>query len=223
MQAATPATINFNEGICIALKILLDCSPKKIEEYSKRYNYNFGQLRTPLTAYGISGKLYGLDNGCFSKFNSTTWRRLLQEAKEQDLVKQPKFVCAPDIVGDARRTIELFDMFYQEIKPLKVCLVLQDGIGNFSIDWNRVDAVFVGGSDAFKISNEAINACKTAKMLGKWVHVGRVNTVERVRNWIGLADSIDGSGISKYDHMLEAVLNVITGDVRQNELLLEKA
>ena len=205
------------------MKILLDCSPKKIEEYSKRYNYNFGQLRTPLTAYGISGKLYGLDNGCFSKFNSTTWRRLLQEAKEQDLVKQPKFVCAPDIVGDARRTIELFDMFYQEIKPLKVCLVLQDGIGNFSIDWNRVDAVFVGGSDAFKISNEAINACKTAKMLGKWVHVGRVNTVERVRNWIGLADSIDGSGISKYDHMLEAVLNVITGDVRQNELLLEKA
>lgn len=205
------------------MKILLDCSPSKIEAYSKRYNYNFGQLRTPLTAYGISGKLYGLDNGCFSKFNSTTWRRLLQEAKEQDLVKQPKFVCAPDIVGDARRTIELFDMFYQEIKPLKVCLVLQDGIGNFSIDWNRVDAVFVGGSDAFKISNEAINACKTAKMLGKWVHVGRVNTVERVRNWIGLADSIDGSGISKYDHMLEAVLNVITGDVRQNELLLEKA
>lgn len=205
------------------MKILLDCSPKKIEEYSKRYNYNFGQLRTPLTAYAISGKLYGLDNGCFSKFEAKTWRRLLNEAKEQDLIVQPKFVCAPDIVGDARRTLELFDLFYEEIKPLPVCLVLQDGIGQFSIDWLRIDAVFVGGSDAFKISSEAINACKVAKMLGKWVHVGRVNTLERVKNWIGLADSIDGSGISKYDHMLEAVLNQIIGNVPQQDLLLEVA
>lgn len=44
---------------------MLDCSPSKIETYAKRYNYNFGQLRTPLTAYALSGKQYGLDNGCF--------------------------------------------------------------------------------------------------------------------------------------------------------------
>lgn len=201
------------------MKIMLDCSPAKIEEYSKRYNYNFGQLRTPLTAYALSDKLYGLDNGCFSKFNKKTWRRLVVEAKEQELVNQPKFVCAPDIVGDARRTLELFDMFYAEISPLPVCLVLQDGIGNFTIDWNRVDAVFVGGSDAFKVSNEAINACKVAKMLDKWVHVGRVNTAQRVSNWIGLADSIDGSGISKYDYMLESVLNEILGNKPQQELI----
>jgi hypothetical protein len=205
------------------MKILLDCSPNKIEEYSKRYNYNFGQLRTPLTSYSISGKQYGLDNGCFKRFDRLTWRRLLKEAKAQNEIDQPVFVCAPDIVGDARRTLELFDLFYEEIKPLKACLVLQDGIGEFSIDWHKVDAVFVGGSDAFKISNEAINACKTAKILGKWVHVGRVNTVERVKNWLGLADSIDGSGISKYDHMLEAVLSVITGDLPQDELFKEAA
>lgn len=201
------------------MRIMLDCSPLKIEEYSKRYNYNFGQLRTPLTAYGLSGKLYGLDNGCFKRFESKTWRRLVKEAKEQDLIDQPKFVCAPDIVGDARRTLELLNMFLDEIKPLPVCLVLQDGIGNFDINWNNIDAVFVGGSDAFKISSEAVNACKTAKYLGKWVHVGRVNTVERVKNWIGLADSIDGSGISKYDYMLENVLFEIMGDVRQKELI----
>ena len=201
------------------MKIFLDCSPDKIEKYSKKYNYNFGQLRTPLTAYALSGKQYGLDNGCFSKFESKTWRRLLSEAKQQDLINQPEFVCLPDIVGDARRTLELFNMFYEEVKPLKTCLVLQDGIGNFSIDWHRVDAVFVGGSDAFKISTEAISACKVAKILGKWVHVGRVNTVERVKNWINLADSIDGSGISKYDYMLEAVLMQISGDVPQKELI----
>lgn len=198
---------------------MLDCSPAKIEEYSKRYNYNFGQLRTPLTAYALSDKVYGLDNGCFSKFEKKKWRRLVAEAKEQELINQPKFVCSPDIVGDARRTLELFDQFYDEISPLPVCLVLQDGIGNFSIDWNRVDAVFVGGSDAFKVSNEAFNACKAAKMLDKWVHVGRVNTAQRVSNWMGLADSIDGSGISKYDYMLEAVLTEILGEKAQKELI----
>jgi hypothetical protein len=201
------------------MKIMLDCSPAKIEEYSKRYNYNFGQLRTPLTAYGLSDKVYGLDNGCFSKFDKKTWRRLVSEAKGQDLTSQPKFVCSPDIVGDARRTLELFDQFYDEISPLPVCLVLQDGIGDFNIDWNRVDAVFVGGSDAFKVSNEAFNACKAAKMLGKWVHVGRVNTAQRVSNWMGLADSIDGSGISKYDYMLEAVLVEMLGEKAQKELI----
>ena len=201
------------------MKIMLDCSPAKIEEYSKRYNYNFGQLRTPLTAYALSDKVYGLDNGCFSKFEKKKWRRLVAEAKEQELINQPKFVCSPDIVGDARRTLELFDQFYDEISPLPVCLVLQDGIGDFSIDWDRVDAVFVGGSDAFKVSNEAFNACKAAKMLDKWVHVGRVNTAQRVSNWMGLADSIDGSGISKYDYMLEAVLTEILGEKAQKELI----
>ena len=197
------------------MKIMLDCSPSKIDAYSKKYNYNFAQLRTPLTAYGLSGRIYGLDNGCFSKFNKKTWRRLVAEAKDNP----PQFVTAPDIVGDARRTLELFDQFYDEINPLPVALVLQDGIGNFNIDWKRVDAVFVGGSDAFKVSDEAINACKVAKMLDKWVHVGRVNTAQRVSNWIGLADSIDGSGISKYDHMLEAVLFEIMGNKPQQELI----
>jgi hypothetical protein len=55
--------------------------------------------------------------------------------------------------------------------------------------------------------------------LGKWVHVGRVNTVARVRNWIDLADSIDGSGISRFDHMLEDVLAMIRGEHPQQELV----
>lgn len=29
--------------------------------------------------------------------------------------------------------------------------------------------------------------------------------------WLGLADSIDGSGLSRFDHMLEAVLAAISG------------
>jgi hypothetical protein len=51
------------------------------------------------------------------------------------------------------------------------------------------------------------------------VHVGRVNTAARVRNWVGLADSIDGSGISRFDHMLEDVLAMIRGEHPQQGLI----
>lgn len=187
---------------------MLDCSPKKIAEYTERYGVEFWQLRTPLTQYALAGVPYGLDNGCFSTFNENAWDRLLEDAK----VCTPKFVCLPDIVGDARRTLELFTQFENKTWGLPRALVLQDGIGDYNIEWDKLSAVFVGGSDNFKISPEAINACKTAKILGKWVHVGRVNTADRVKNWIGLADSIDGSGISKYDHMLESVLAMINGE-----------
>ena len=189
------------------MKVMLDCSPKKIHEYRERYGVDLWQLRTPLTRYALSGVPYGLDNGCFKRFDQKTWEKLLDECE----IQMPKFVCLPDIVGDAVRTLDLFDAFESRTNGLPRALVLQDGIGQYRIDWSKLSTVFVGGSDKFKISEEAFNACKTAKMLGKWVHVGRVNTAERVMQWIDLADSIDGSGISKYDHMLESVLDAISG------------
>ena len=196
------------------IKIMLDKSPKQIAECSARYNHEFWQLRTPLTKYRIGETPYGLDNGCFSAFYEKRWNRLLDDAQEV----KPVFVCLPDIVGDAMRTLELFDQFMPITAGLPRALVLQDGIGNHRIPWSDLDAVFVGGSDAFKLSPEAINACKTARMLGKWVHVGRVNSVKRVRNWTGLAHSIDGSGISKIDYRLEDVLSAVRGEHKQAEL-----
>ena len=141
--------------------------------------------------------------------------RLLQEAH----ANKPVFVTLPDIVGDALRTLELFDIFKNVTGDLPRALVLQDGIGNHRIPWNELSAVFVGGTDKFKISPECVNACKTAKMVGKWVHVGRVNTPDRLGNWLELGDSLDGSGISKYDHMLEKVLGMMRQDHKQGELL----
>jgi hypothetical protein len=196
------------------MKIMLDCSPKKIHEYRDKYNADLWQLRTPLTQYALAGVPYGLDNGCFKRFKRKQWERLLDEAESQ----MPKFVTLPDIVGDAVRTLDLFDAFERQTNGLPRALVLQDGIGNHRIEWSKLSAVFVGGSDNFKISDEAFNACRTAKMLGKWVHVGRVNTASRVKNWLGLADSIDGSGISKYDHMLEDVLTAINETHPQEEI-----
>lgn len=190
------------------MKIMLDCSPRKIHEYRERYGEDFLQLRTPLTQNKLAGVQYGLDNGCFTTFNKKVWLRLLEDAK----TNTPQFVCLPDAVGDARRTQELFNLFEHDTYGLPRALVLQDGIGSIDIEWQKVSAVFVGGSNDFKLSNEAMAACKTAKILGKWVHVGRVNTYERALYWKDVADSCDGSGLSRYDHMLENVLAALNGE-----------
>lgn len=197
------------------MKILLDKSPKQIAEYRERYDHDFWQLRTPLTQYArLPGISWALDNGCFSTFDRPRWERMLDEADRD----RPLFVTMPDIVGDAQRTAELFEFFYRRTQELPRALVLQDGIERVRIPWADITAVFIGGSDAFKVAPAAIAAARAAKMLGKWVHVGRVNTAARVHNWLGLADSIDGSGISRYDHMLEDVLATIRGEHPQREI-----
>ncbi len=196
--------------------VLLDCSPAKIRTYSVRFGYEFGQLRTPLTNYALAPEpvLWAADNGFFSSQNTKAWLAWVDRFDE-NRERRPLFVTLPDIVGDAQRTVELFEYFKLRTNELPRALVLQDGIANVTIPWADLDAVFIGGSDRFKFSTEAIAAARTAKILGRWVHVGRVNTANRVRNWLGLADSIDGSGISRYDHMLEDVLSAIRGEHTQ--------
>lgn len=205
------------------MKILIDNGPDMMRVKSEKFGHELWQLRTPLTGYQISDKPWGLDNGCFSEFREKKWLAMVKEAQHRALLKQdPRclFVTLPDIVGDALRTLELFENFRWATYALPRALVLQDGIGQHRIPWHQVNAVFVGGSDGFKTSPEAINAARTAKMLGKWVHVGRVNTAARVNNWIGIADSIDGSGISRYDHMLADVIAAITGSHPQTRMAI---
>lgn len=199
------------------MRILLDCSPAKILGYSSRYNYDFGQFITPLTQYRrLESIAYGLDNGCFTTFKPETWAMQVERAETD----RPLFITAPDVVGCAVRTLDLFAHYERTLRSLPACLVLQDGIGNHRIPWDRLSAVFVGGSDKFKYSDEAVNACKVARFLGKHVHVGRVNSYERAAFWRDKADTCDGSGVSMYDTQLENVLRGVRGEDSQASLRL---
>lgn len=217
------------------MKILLDCSPAKIVVYRDRYadlieserersGLDLWQLRTPLTNYALAPEPieWAADNGFFSEQDADEWLRWIDRFDE-NRQRRPLFVTLPDIVCDAPRTLELFEYFKLRTNELPRALVIQNGIEYTKIPWPDLDAIFIGGDDAFKSSPVAIRVAKTAKILKRWVHVGRVNTASRVRNWIGLADSIDGSGISRYDHMLEDVLAQITGKHPQHALELAHA
>jgi hypothetical protein len=79
-----------------------------------------------------------------------------------------------------------------------------------------IAAVFIGGSTKWKLSECAASIIRAAGVIGKWSHVGRVNTPERF-DWalsVG-ADSIDGGGISQYSHMRKRLgeANELFGDV----------
>ncbi len=163
-----------------------------------------GQLLTPLTRYRLRepARPWAIDNGAFSRFDEKAFLALL--AREDHHKENCKFVCAPDVVGSAQRTSEIFDIWEPRLQGWPVALVCQDGHENVRIPWDRIAAVFIGGSTGWKLSNHALQICQVAKHhFGKWVHVGRVNDESRyagLEEW-GCVDSVDGSGMARYTHM----------------------
>lgn len=184
---------------------LLDTS-QNIKQCGAELGCAVGQLLTPLTRFYLQDHAmpWAIDNGAYTKFNERAFNALLLRERERRAACL--FVTLPDIVGSARRTVEVFHHWRTKMVGWRVALALQDGIEDIEIPWALVDAVFVGGSTSFKMSAQAASAIKAALLFGKWVHVGRVNDPERFAHFEALGvHSIDGSGISQYSHMRHAI------------------
>lgn len=160
-----------------------------------------GQLVTPLTRFtNRSPSDYAIDNGAFARFDPQGFMSLL--AREEANRDGCRFVVAPDVPMSMRRTLEVFFRWRPKLKGWPIALAIQNGADDHDLPWEQFDAVFIGGDDDFKTSRASSAVIKAAKALGKWVHVGRVNTPERYAWCVEVgADSIDGSGISRYSHM----------------------
>ena len=165
-----------------------------------------GQLLTPLTRYRLRepARQWAIDNGAFSRFEEKAFLSLLE--REEHHKANCLFVTAPDVVGSARRTLEVFEHWKGRLAAWPIALACQDGQEDLPLPWDDVAAVFIGGSTNWKLSDSAAQCIKAAKALGKWAHVGRVNDPARFDYFEKLgADSIDGSGIARYTHMREAI------------------
>jgi len=162
------------------------------------------QLLTPLTRFRPQRPeaKFAIDNGAYSKFEPTEFESLLnREYPRRDLCR---FVAVPDVVGSARRTVEVFDHWYEQIGQWPLAMVAQDGQEDLPIPWKHLAAIFIGGSTKWKLSFHAQAVIKAAKAMGKWVHVGRVNEPCRFEYFEKLgADSFDGTGLARYSHMRE--------------------
>lgn len=187
--------------------VLLDTS-ENLDICQAEIGVQVEQLLTPLTRFlpQRPDQHFAIDNGAFAGFNRASFERLLE--REHDRLNLCRFVALPDVVGNARRTLEAFSYWFPKLKERgwPIALVAQDGLEDLPIPWGQIDAVFVGGSTEWKMSKQAADVIRTAKCLSRWVHVGRVNTPGRFEYFEELgADSIDGTGLSRYSWMRERI------------------
>ena len=175
------------------------------------------------------GVLWCADNGKFSKSRAEKgipwdeagwWRFLVKHSGDADSCV---FATAPDVVhwvdgapfGDAAATLVESARWYAKIRGLgyKVALVAQDGLDPADVPWDEIDAIFVGGSDDYKVGTAppprkrplkldgspfghpgCASVVAEARRRGKWVHIGRVNSLSRYRYAVMMgADSVDGT------------------------------
>ena len=184
---------------------LLDTS-EDLKTCSFELGCSVEQLFSPLTRFidRHPNQMKAADNGGFGGLNIPAYLALLQREEHQQ--KRFRFVTVPDIVASARRTLELFDYWYERLCGWKLALVAQDGQEDLPMPWDLIDAVFIGGTTQFKMSKAAIDIIRTAQAMDKWTHVGRVNHPARWQHFEDLkVDSVDGTGIARYSHMRIAI------------------
>ena len=177
-----------------------------LDQAEQELGFPVEQLLTPLTRRALQRPQspFAIDNGAFAGFNRNGFIKLLNRHSERRHLC--RFVAVPDVVCSARRTLEVFDKWYEQINQWPLALVAQDGQEDLPIPWDSIAAIFIGGSTKWKLSFHAEAVIKAAQALGKWVHVGRVNTEERFDRFESLGvDSIDGTGLSRYSHMRERI------------------
>lgn len=163
---------------------------------------------------------WAADNGCYAAgdaFDADAWLAWLASLPAGAL-----FATAPDVVGDAAATLDRSASYLPELRRLgfPAALAAQNGLEELSVPWASFDVLFIGGSPEcrpcrfvrasvdrrqdcpscgsplaeWKLSAEAHALAQEAHARGKTVHMGRVNTKQRIRlaaSW--RCDSVDGT------------------------------
>jgi hypothetical protein len=186
---------------------------------------NLGVLVTPATANYRNHlgdyEFFGVDNGAFSgKFDERAFYKLLDNIRELGHAAKAIFVAAPDVVGDWAATLKRSEPHLDRIRDagFPVAIVLQNGATVETVPWDRIDALFVGGDNDFKLAMkdgkldpkaEMMPIIKEAKKRGVPIHFGRVNSAQRLEmvHFGMLGRSADGTFLNfgKSDEQLEKV------------------
>lgn len=178
--------------------LLVSGASKTVQRYSA--SKNLGCLLTPRngnTIESMGGLPWAADNDCFNGFDECRFVAMLEKIKGHS----PIFVTAPDVVGDAPATMDMFNTWEPVIHAygLPVAFVLQDGQEMLDMPWGRLDAIFIGGSTEYKLGHQVRWLVREAKFRKKWVHMGRVNSNLRLSYARDIGcDSADGTGYSRF-------------------------
>lgn len=143
-----------------------------------------------------AGVAWAADNGCFGKGwpGYTAWLDWLD--RHAHAAPYALFATAPDVVADAQATLDRSGPYLDQIraKGYPAALVAQDGLEDLQVPWSTFDVLFIGGSTEWKLGPAARALIVKAQHEGKKVHMGRVNSLKRLRYAASLGcDSVDGT------------------------------
>jgi len=183
------------------------------------YTYGIGLMLNPDSRAEQQIKhfpTFAVDNGCFAEASGKPFvldRYLAWLEKLQPYQHKCLFAVAPDRFhpsgwwqGEttAAATLErsLPVMPCMRALGYKVALVAQNGLEHLTVPWEAFDVLFIGGDTTWKLGWAALALMREAHDRGKGVHVGRVNTINRLALVAAMgADSCDGTTI-KYGHTI---------------------
>jgi hypothetical protein len=170
-------------------------SPNQHEVRLMLDNKEMGLLAQPWgTSTTRAGWIWAADNGCFSmgKWKEERWLSWLSNDHPRSGCL---FATVPDSVGDHTGTLIRWNKYFETVRQLRypLAFVAQNGAMPNNVPWGELDCLFIGGDDWFKTAASTFALARHARSLGKWVHVGRVNSLRRLRLWRDDADSSDGT------------------------------
>jgi hypothetical protein len=151
-----------------------------------------GQMVTPNSGNRLRPDVtWALDNGCFGD----QWKEAKWEAALAKYQGSPGclFAVVPDVVCDADATSDRWERYVDTVTSYgyRPAFVTQNGCDRIPDD---AAAVFTGGDNAWKLGARAQQLVATAKARGLWTHMGRVNSLRRLRfAFFHGYDSVDGT------------------------------
>lgn len=151
-----------------------------------------GQMVTPDEGKRpVPGARWALDNGCFSaRWTPERWLAALERHRD---APGCLFAVVPDVVADADATNTMWCRWLSAVHRhgYRAAYVLQNGCRGIPLG---AQAVFIGGDTEWKLGSEARALVAKAKERRLWVHMGRVNSLRRLRYAASIGcDSVDGT------------------------------
>jgi hypothetical protein len=143
---------------------------------------------------------WAMDNGAYAGFDPAAFVRMLERFHGRPGCR---FVAAPDVVADAHQTLRQWPFWSRLIRGVGFvpALVGQDGMTVGDLPWPEMGALFIGGSTEWKLGPQAEMLIAYAKARGLWVHMGRVNSQQRI--WEGARKGVDSWDGTKYSRFSE--------------------
>lgn len=156
-----------------------------------------GCIVTPAQGNRIPDRaICAADNGRFGKGWPGRDQFLAWLASLQPIASRFAFAVAPDVPFDMTGTLAYSAPYLPVIRSMgfPVALAAQNGLEAMVVPWDDFDVLFIGGDTPWKLGPGARSLAAQARERGKHVHMGRVNSLERLRyaDHIG-CDSADGT------------------------------